>query len=405
MSLRSDVADITHTLRGKPRQPFWLCTGGVIPPLLPFVCDRAGLLDPQDLAVDVDDDLESHHAKVCPHILWQTYLQKLVELLVYVFQLLLDGSLGEHILLPQHFGGLLGKEVFTAFHHLRQLVEHLPVHLGPVDRAPGSAPGVLTLEEADGMIAVDPVLMKGLMPGTGSFHTKPYNLYVTANRVVHFLLYKAYASYPIPKVRRSRLRAVVDDFYEHMLKPKHPTELIDGFGSALAGKHMQVWLRDPAEQAFIERMNWDGAIEPDITGDYLYVVNDIVSVVSYLENRAYDAIAAHDKLQHNVHDSPEDFDERYPDEFTGRDSLVASILATAATEVATPVYPPGPHCNELGLTDLGAYTIRQMAAEHGMVALEGLARCSAQRALLPGCRVAMQSCLEHLDEAHAGGAG
>src|SRR5688572_11708119 len=129
MSLRSDVADITHTLRGKPRQPFWLCTGGVIPPLLPFVGDRAGLLDPQDLAVDVDDDLESHHAKVCPHILWQTYLQKLVELLVYVFQLLLDGSLGEHILLPQHFGGLLGKEVFTAFHHLRQLVEHLPVHL------------------------------------------------------------------------------------------------------------------------------------------------------------------------------------------------------------------------------------------------------------------------------------
>ncbi|MBA3510280.1 hypothetical protein [Sphingomonas sp.] len=43
--------------------------------------------------------------------------------------------------------------------------------------------------------------------------------------------------------------------------------------------------------------------------------------------------------------------------------------------------------------------IRQMAAEHGMVALEGLARSSAQRALLPGHRVAMQSCLEHVDEA------
>ncbi|HEU5285284.1 MAG TPA: hypothetical protein VFU20_02095 [Sphingomicrobium sp.] len=43
--------------------------------------------------------------------------------------------------------------------------------------------------------------------------------------------------------------------------------------------------------------------------------------------------------------------------------------------------------------------IRQLAAEHGMVALEGLARCSAQRALLPGHRIAMQSCLEHVDEA------
>ena len=41
----------------------------------------------------------------------------------------------------------------------------------------------------------------------------------------------------------------------------------------------------------------------------------------------------------------------------------------------------------------------QIAAEHGMVALEGLARCSAQRAMLPGYRVAMRSCLEHIDEA------
>ena len=43
--------------------------------------------------------------------------------------------------------------------------------------------------------------------------------------------------------------------------------------------------------------------------------------------------------------------------------------------------------------------IRQLAAEHGLAALEGLARCSAQIALLPGHRVAMQSCLEHVEEA------
>ena len=43
--------------------------------------------------------------------------------------------------------------------------------------------------------------------------------------------------------------------------------------------------------------------------------------------------------------------------------------------------------------------IRQLAAINGLDALEGLARHSAQLALLPGCRVAMQSCLEHVDEA------
>jgi hypothetical protein len=43
--------------------------------------------------------------------------------------------------------------------------------------------------------------------------------------------------------------------------------------------------------------------------------------------------------------------------------------------------------------------IRQLASQHGLAALEGLARCSAQLALRPGHRVAMQSCLEHVEEA------
>ncbi len=43
--------------------------------------------------------------------------------------------------------------------------------------------------------------------------------------------------------------------------------------------------------------------------------------------------------------------------------------------------------------------IRQLAAQHGLGALESLARSSAQRALLPGCRITLQSCLEHVEEA------
>jgi hypothetical protein len=43
--------------------------------------------------------------------------------------------------------------------------------------------------------------------------------------------------------------------------------------------------------------------------------------------------------------------------------------------------------------------IRQLAAENGLAALEGLARCSAQLALLPGHRVSMRSCLEHVETA------
>ncbi len=43
--------------------------------------------------------------------------------------------------------------------------------------------------------------------------------------------------------------------------------------------------------------------------------------------------------------------------------------------------------------------IRDIAALNGLVALEGLARCTAQLALLPGHRITMRCCLEHIDEA------
>ena len=43
--------------------------------------------------------------------------------------------------------------------------------------------------------------------------------------------------------------------------------------------------------------------------------------------------------------------------------------------------------------------IRQLAATNGLAALEGLARNTAQRALLPGHRVTLLSCFEHVDEA------
>ena len=43
--------------------------------------------------------------------------------------------------------------------------------------------------------------------------------------------------------------------------------------------------------------------------------------------------------------------------------------------------------------------IRSLAAEHGLAALEGLADWSAHHAMMPGCRVATASSLEHMAEA------
>ena len=81
--------------------------------------------------------------------------------------------------------------------------------------------------------------------------------------------------------------------------------------------------------------------------------------------------------------------------------MASDSLAKVRNEVGARVAEirqRGPRISPLDLhTRMDA--IRQLAASHGLAALEELARCSAQLALLPGHRVAMQSCLEHVDEA------
>ncbi|NUS53228.1 MAG: hypothetical protein HOQ22_19580, partial [Nocardioidaceae bacterium] len=55
-----------------------------------------------------------------------------------------------------------------------------------------------------------------------------------------------------------------------------------------------------------------------------------------------------------------------PNPFTQRDALFGAIQEEYGVKppVALPLYASTPHCNERGLTDLGAYTIRGMAERH-----------------------------------------
>lgn len=130
--------------------------------------------------------------------------------------------------------------------------------------------------EVDGMIAVDPLMLQDLMPGVGRFITN-YGNVISERRAVHFLLSRAYSAFGAKdEVRKAVLRTVVERFYDGMIRPAHPTELVQGFGQSLAEKHMQIWLADPRAQAFIERMDWDGGLEPAEGADYLNIVEQNV---------------------------------------------------------------------------------------------------------------------------------
>jgi len=81
--------------------------------------------------------------------------------------------------------------------------------------------------------------------------------------------------------------------------------------------------------------------------------------------------------------------------------MATDPLAQIRTQVGlrlAEIRDAGPRLSPMALhTRMDA--IRQLAAENGLAALESLARRTAQLALLPGHRVSMKSCLEHVEEA------
>ena len=81
--------------------------------------------------------------------------------------------------------------------------------------------------------------------------------------------------------------------------------------------------------------------------------------------------------------------------------MATDPLAKVRTQVALRVAEIRSAGTRLSPLELHARmdAIRQLAALHGLAALESLARRSAQHALLPGHRTTMQSCLEHVEEA------
>ncbi|XAY06207.1 hypothetical protein DSM112329_03071 [Paraconexibacter sp. AEG42_29] len=65
----------------------------------------------------------------------------------------------------------------------------------------------------------------------------------------------------------------------------------------------------------------------------------------------------------------------------GRDELLGAALGVLAPNSTLPLYPPGPHCNKRGLSDLGRYLVRSMA-KRGMIIDPDHLSVNARRSLL-----------------------
>jgi hypothetical protein len=71
----------------------------------------------------------------------------------------------------------------------------------------------------------------------------------------------------------------------------------------------------------------------------------------------------HDKLQPNTADG---FEGQKPPGDIGRDAIFGAVLNTFGPTGVAPAYPPGPHCNVIGLSDLGKVALDELMAR-GMI--------------------------------------
>ena len=84
-----------------------------------------------------------------------------------------------------------------------------------------------------------------------------------------------------------------------------------------------------------------------------------------------------------------------------RDAPVAESIDHVRQQLSERIAELNKRAARLSPLDIHAQmdAIREVAAVNGLAALEGLAHCTSQLALLPGHRVAMQCCMEHMGEA------
>jgi len=128
----------------------------------------------------------------------------------------------------------------------------------------------------DGFIVVDPRAVEKMMPAVGAFTTKKSKDTITPRNVVNFLLYTAYGKYPNQGERRRALAQIVNAFFGRALRSPRLEEFASGMGEALTQKRVQIWMKDPAAQRFVEFMDWDGGIKRARGADYVYVVEQNV---------------------------------------------------------------------------------------------------------------------------------
>jgi hypothetical protein len=130
-----------------------------------------------------------------------------------------------------------------------------------------------TGDPIDGVIAADPLAVAEILRVGGPIQAG--GIWMDADNVAEETLVRAYVRYETDNPARLRfLREVARSSFEAFRRglASKPVELLHNLGVAAQGRHLQVYVADPAGQRVVASLGLDGRATAPASGDYLMPV-------------------------------------------------------------------------------------------------------------------------------------
>ncbi len=175
--------------------------------------------------------------------------------------------------------------------------------------------------QIDGVIALDPVAVSGLLRDQPPIHIHAFPDPITAHNLVDVTEHDQYA---LPHADQVEFTAqLVQAAFRVLTNPHNVPLMTKELTTSLAEKRIQVWSADPDLQGLLAELGWDGALKQP-NGDYLFLVDE-----KRLSNKV--DFYTHQSIHYTVKLDP-----------SGSAEASAQIRLTNDTPAREPAYIAGP---------------------------------------------------------------
>jgi hypothetical protein len=118
----------------------------------------------------------------------------------------------------------------------------------------------------DGAVALDPFAIQAALRGQGQMKIPAFPGRIDADNVVQLV---GHQQFELPREDQIELPGqLIAQAFQKLEHPKDFFKTASGLGDAIPGRHVQVWVADPKEEALVQQLGWDGALS-ETKGDFL----------------------------------------------------------------------------------------------------------------------------------------